>query len=36
MLPTLAPLPFGKEIKSTMLNDNFLNKMMKISSKHGF
>jgi hypothetical protein len=36
VLPTLAPLPFGKEIKSTMLDDNFLNEMMKISTKHGF
>jgi hypothetical protein len=36
VLPTLAPLPFGKEIKSTMLENNFLNKMMKISPDHGF
>jgi hypothetical protein len=36
MLTTLAPLPFGKEIKSTMLEDNFLDEMMKISPEHGF
>jgi hypothetical protein len=36
VLPTLAPLPFGKEIEATMLDDKFLNKMMKISPEHGF
>jgi hypothetical protein len=29
MLPTLAPLPFGKEIKSTMLDDDFVDKKEK-------
>jgi hypothetical protein len=36
MLPTLAPLPFGKEIKSIMLDNDFLNEMIKISPEHGF
>jgi hypothetical protein len=36
VLPTLAPLPFGKEIKSTMLEDSFLDEMIKISPEHGF
>jgi hypothetical protein len=29
LLPTLAPLPFGKEIESTMLDEDFLNEMIK-------
>ncbi len=36
MIPTLAPLPFGKVIESTMLNDDFIKEMMKLSLKHGF
>ncbi len=36
VLPTLAPLPFGKEIESTTLDNDFVNKMAKISVKHGF
>ncbi len=36
MLPTLAPLPFGREIESTMLEDDFLDKMIKIFAEHGF
>ena len=36
VLPTLAPLPVGKEIKSTMLNDDFVDEMEKISVKHRF
>jgi hypothetical protein len=36
VLPTLAPIPFGKEIKSTMLDNDFLKKMIKISPENGF
>ncbi len=35
-IPTLVPLPYGKEIESTTFNDNFVEEMQKISSKHGF
>ncbi len=36
VIPTLAPLPFGKVIESTMLNDDFIEEMMKLSPEHGF
>jgi hypothetical protein len=36
VLPTLAPLPFRKEIKSTTLNIDFVVEMAKISVEHGF
>ena len=36
VIPTLAPLPFRKEIESTMLDDDFINEMMKLSPEHGF
>ncbi len=35
VIPTLAPLPFGKVIESTMLADDFIKEMMKLSPKHG-
>jgi hypothetical protein len=31
VLPTLAPLPFGMDIESTMLDDDFVKEMAKIS-----
>jgi hypothetical protein len=36
VIPTLAPLPFGKEIESTMLDDDFIEEMTNISPEHGF
>jgi hypothetical protein len=36
VLPTLAPLSFGKEIELTKLDNNFVNKMAKISVEHRF
>ncbi len=36
VIPTLALLPFGKVIESTMLDDDFINEMMKLSPEHGF
>jgi hypothetical protein len=36
VIPTLAPLPFGKVIESTMLDDDFIEEMMKLSPKHRF
>jgi hypothetical protein len=36
VIPTLATLPFGKVIESTMLNNDFIKKMMKLSPEHGF
>jgi hypothetical protein len=36
VIPTLAPLPFGKVIESTILNDDFIKEMMKLSPEHGF
>jgi hypothetical protein len=36
VIPTLAPLPFGKVIESTVLDDDFIKEMMKLSPKHGF
>ena len=35
-IPTLAPIPYGKEIKSTTLDENFIEEMQAISSAHGF
>jgi hypothetical protein len=35
-LPTVVPLPFGKEFESTSFDDSFVEEMEKISSKHGF
>ena len=35
-IPTLAPIPYGKEIKSTTFNENFIEEMKAISSVHGF
>ena len=35
-IPTLAPIPYGKEIKSTTLDKNFIEEMQAISSAHGF
>ncbi len=34
MLPTLAPVPFGTEIKSTTLDDDFVKEMARISPEH--
>ena len=35
-IPTFAPIPYGVEIKSTMLDENFFEEMKAISSAHGF
>jgi hypothetical protein len=35
-IPSLAPIPYRKEIKSTTLNKNFIEEMKAISSAHGF
>ena len=35
-IPTLAPIPYGKEIKSGILDDNFIEEMQAISDVHGF
>ncbi len=36
-IPTLAPIPYGtKEIKSTTLDDKFIEEMKAILSEHGF
>ena len=35
-IPTLVPLPYGKEIKSTTLDNEFNDEMQGISNKHGF
>ena len=35
-IPTLAPIPYGKEIKSTTLDDSFIEEMQAISTEHGF
>jgi hypothetical protein len=35
-IPTLAPLPYGKEMKSAILDDGFIKEMKGISNKHGF
>ena len=34
-IPTLVPLPFGKEIESTSFDEAFIEEMSKISSEHG-
>ncbi len=31
VLPTLAPLPFGRDIESTMLNNDFIKETAKIT-----
>ncbi len=36
VLPTLAPLPFGRDIESSMLNNDFVEEMGKITVEHGF
>jgi hypothetical protein len=36
VIPTLALFPFGKEIESTMLDDDFIKEMTNISPEHGF
>ena len=36
VIPTVAPLPFGTDIKSTVLDDDFIEEMQKISAAHGF
>jgi hypothetical protein len=35
-IPTLAPLPYGKEIKSVILDDGFIKEMKGISKEHVF
>jgi hypothetical protein len=35
-IPTPAPLPYGKEMKSAILDDGFIEEMKGISNKHGF
>jgi hypothetical protein len=34
--PTLAPLPYGKEMKSAILDEGFILEMKGISKEHGF
>jgi hypothetical protein len=36
VLPTLAPIPFGRNIESTMLDNDFVKEMAKITVEHGF
>jgi hypothetical protein len=36
VLPTLAPLPFGRDIESTMLNNDFVEEMAKSRVEHKF
>ncbi len=36
IVPTLAPLPFGTDIKSTILDDDFIDEMKNNSAEHGF
>jgi hypothetical protein len=36
VIPTVAPLPYGTDIKSTILDDNFIKEMHAISPEHGF
>ncbi len=35
-IPAFAPIPYGVEIKSTMLDENLFKEMKAISSAHGF
>ncbi len=35
-IPTLVPLPFGKETEATIFNEHFAEEMSNISSEHGF
>jgi hypothetical protein len=35
-IPTIVPLPFGMEITSTMLDNDFIDKMKGILNAHGF
>ena len=34
-IPTIAPLPFGKEISSSISDDDFIKEMKSISDEHG-
>jgi hypothetical protein len=36
VIPTMAPLPYGTDIKSTELDDDFIDEMQKLSPEHGF
>ena len=36
VIPTMAPLPYGTDIKSTDLDDDFIDEMQKLSPEHGF
>jgi hypothetical protein len=36
IIPTLAPLPLGTDIKSAVIDNNFINEMQKNSAEHGF
>jgi len=36
VIPTVAPLPYGTDTKSTVLDDNFIQEMQAISAEHGF
>ncbi len=36
VLPTLIPLPFGRDIESTMLDNDFVKEMVKITFEHRF
>jgi hypothetical protein len=36
VIPTMAPLPYGTDIKSTEIDDDFIDEMQKLSPEHGF
>jgi hypothetical protein len=36
VIPTLALLPYGTDIKSTILNDEFIKEMQQLFVQHGF
>ncbi len=36
VIPTMAPLPYGTDIKSTELDDDFIDEMKKLSPEHEF
>jgi hypothetical protein len=36
VIPIVAPIPYGKDIKSTIFDDDFIEEMQMISVEHGF
>ncbi len=36
VIPNVSPLPYGRDIKSTILDDVFIEEMQTISAEHGF